>query len=43
MPFTPLTEVEKAVNAAIGGIDFEEMTRKAAWGRKREEGVNDNC
>jgi hypothetical protein len=38
VPFTPLTEVEKAVNVAISGIDFEGMARRAAewaWERKR--------
>ena len=38
VPFTPLTEVEKAVTAAIAAVDFEAITRKAAeaaWERKR--------
>ncbi len=38
VPFTPLTEVEKAVSAAIKGVDFEEMAHKAAeaaWERAR--------
>ena len=38
VPFTPLTEVEKAVTAAIAAVDFEWMVRRAAeeaWERKR--------
>jgi hypothetical protein len=35
VPFTPLSEVEKAVDAAISGIDFEGMARRAAEGRGR--------
>jgi hypothetical protein len=32
--FTPLTEVEKAVNAAISGIDFDGAARRRRRGAK---------
>jgi hypothetical protein len=39
VPFTPLTEVEKTVNATITGIDFEGIARRAADGARG--GCND--
>ncbi len=40
VPFTPLTEVQKAVTTAINAVDFEETKRNAAeaaweWARGR--------
>ena len=38
LSFTPLTEIEKAVTAAIAAVDFERMAKRAAeeaWQRSR--------